>query len=101
MVAASGTLVLVMGIGAIFGPTTAAAMMSLVGPNGFFWWLAIVHVAIGVFAVYRMSKRAAPSVDEHVHMVPVSPRASPVAASLTLQDVRDEADRDLARMLRS
>lgn len=100
MVAASGTLVLVMGVGAIFGPTTAAVMMSFVGPNGFFWWLAIVHAAIGVFAVYRMSKRVAPSVDEHVHLVPVSPRCSPIATALTLQDVRDHTDRDLARMSR-
>lgn len=100
LVAASGTLVLVVGIGASFGPTTAAALMSIVGANGFFWWLAIVHAAIGVFAIYRMSKRAAPAVEEHTHLIPVSPPASPGGASLTLQTLRDHIDRDVAKMSR-
>ncbi len=97
MVAASGSLVLVQGIGAALGPLAAGAMMSFAGPSGYFWCLAVVHVAIGVFAVYRMSRRAAMPVDEQGPYAPVASSASPVAASLAPQAIRDQMDSDLAR----
>ena len=59
MVQASGTLVLIGGIGAIFGPTSAALAMQSLGAAGFFWWLAVIHAAIGLFALYRMTRRQA------------------------------------------
>lgn len=59
MVAASGTLVLVGGIGAFFGPTLVAASMDLFGPEGFFWSLAFTHALLGVFILYRMTQRPA------------------------------------------
>ncbi len=83
MVAASGSLVLVGGIGAAFGPVTLAGMMSGVGPTGFFWGLGLLHAAIGFFALYRMSRRAARPVEEQGTFVAVPPRASPVAAYLS------------------
>jgi MFS family permease len=101
MVAASATLVFVTGAGAIFGPTLAAVLMSVIGSNGFFWWLGSVHAVIGAFAIYRMTKSDATPVEEQTHCVPVPPRASPVSAYLTHSMVRDEMDRDLARFGRS
>lgn len=100
MVAASGSLVFVVGVGASLGPAAAALIMSVIGPNGFFWWLGAIHVAIGLFAIYRMTMRAATPVDEQGHCAPAPPRASPVSAYLTQTAVRDEMDRDLARMSR-
>ncbi len=101
MVAASATLVFVVGAGAIFGPTLAAVFMSVIGSNGFFWWLGSIHAGIGVFAIYRMTKSDATPVEEQTHYAPVPSRASPVAAYLTHSMVRDEMDRDLARLGRS
>lgn len=101
MVAASATLVFVGGAGAIFGPTLAAVLMSVIGSNGFFWWLGSIHAGIGVFAIYRMTKSDATPVEEQTHYVPVPSRASPVAAYLTHSMVGDEMDRDLARLGRS
>jgi hypothetical protein len=101
MVAASATLVFVGGAGAIFGPTLAAVFMSVIGSNGFFWWLGSVHAVIGVFAIYRMSKTSATPVEKQTHYAPVPSRASPVSAYLTQSMVRDEMDRDLARFGRS
>ena len=97
MVAASGTLILVAGIGASTGPALAAALMSVLGPSGFFWCLCGVHGAIGVFALYRMTRRAAVPVDEQTMYQPMPVRATPMAASITQATIRDHRDRDLAR----
>ncbi len=83
MVAASGSLVLVGGIGAAFGPITLAGLMTAVGPVGFFWGLGLIHAAIGFFALYRMSRRDSMPLHEQGSFVAVPPRASPVAAYLS------------------
>lgn len=59
MVAANSGLVLLYGIGAIFGPLTVGAVMTWVGPAGFFVYLAIIHGAVGAFALFRMVRRPA------------------------------------------
>jgi MFS family permease len=100
MVAASGTLVLVAGIGASLGPTLAAALMSVAGPAGFFWSLGAVHTAIGLFALYRMTRRPALPSDKQGIYQPMPPRSTPMAASITQAAVRDHRDRDLARLSR-
>jgi hypothetical protein len=91
MVAASGSLVLVGGIGAAFGPITLAGLMTALGPAGFFWGLGLIHAAIGVFAIYRMSRRASRPLDDQGAFVAVPPRASPVAAYLTPESPEAEA----------
>ena len=91
MVAASGSLVLVGGIGAAFGPVTLAGLMSVMGPTGYFWGLGLVHAAIGFFALYRMSRRAARPLEDQGAFVAVPPRASPVAAYLTPEGAETEA----------
>ncbi len=100
MVAASATLVLVGGLGAIMGPTLCASVMSLLGPVGFFWYLVAVHAGLAGFAVYRMTRRAPTPRDEQREFTVVSPRVSPVAAAIATQTVRDHRDQDLARLIR-
>ncbi|RED48082.1 MFS transporter [Aestuariispira insulae] len=58
MVAASGTLVLVSGLGAIFGPPAAAFAMEQFAADSFFWGTSVCFALIGVFALYRMTRRA-------------------------------------------
>jgi MFS family permease len=96
MIAASAGLVLVMGIGASLGPLTAGALMSAIGPNGYFWCLAVVHGAIGVFALYRMTIRPTLPLDDQAPYVPVISQTA-CATPLTL---RDAMDSDLAMMSR-
>ena len=100
MVAGSAALVLVMGIGASLGPLTAGAVMSAVGENGYFWCLALVHGAIGVFALYRMTVRSAVPLDDQAPFVPMTSQASPAAAAVAPLALRDAMDADLARMAR-
>ncbi len=91
MVAASGSLVLVGGIGAAFGPITLAGLMTALGPTGFFWGLGLIHAAIGFFALYRMSRRASMPLDEQGTFVAVPPRASPIAAYLSPEGPEEPA----------
>ncbi len=56
----SGGLLLTYGIGSVIGPSIAPLVMSLSGPSAMFAYTACVHAALGVYAVYRLSQRAAP-----------------------------------------
>jgi MFS family permease len=96
MVAASGSLVLVGGIGASFGPIALAGLMTALGPAGFFWGLGLIHAAIGFFALYRMSQRAPMPLDEQGTFVAVPPRTSPVAAYLSPESPEDPAESEAA-----
>jgi hypothetical protein len=58
MVAASGSLVLATGIGGVFGPLLSGGAMSAFGATGFFGFLLVAHVLLGLFALYRMRQRA-------------------------------------------
>lgn len=54
MVAASSTLILVFGVGATLGPSTAGLLMDAFGPAGFLVLLAGVQAGIVGFALHRM-----------------------------------------------
>ncbi len=82
MVGASSGLVLVTGLGAVVGPGIASAAMAYTAPAAFFWWLAAIHAAIGVFAIWRMTRRAPVPMDEQGAFVAMPPRASPMAAAM-------------------
>jgi MFS family permease len=82
IVPASGTLVLIGGVGAVFGPLSAAVAMQTFGPDGFFWWIALIHAAIGAFALYRMTRRQALPRAEQGSCVALAPRINPVGGAL-------------------
>ena len=56
-VAAGAGLQIIFGIGAMGGPFLASVFMNLYGPNGFFIFLGIFQLLIGVFGMYRITKR--------------------------------------------
>src|SRR3546814_5060656 len=55
MVAASGTLMLVGGTGAVLGPVAVSLLMRQMGPVGFFAWAPPVPPAICTFSPYRLT----------------------------------------------
>ena len=91
MVAASSGLILVAGTTAALGPLSAAAVMSWVGPNGFFWFLAAVHTVIGLFAVYRTAQRPAPPLEDQNPTLPVS-GTSVFAAASAMETAREQME---------
>jgi MFS family permease len=64
MIAASGALVLVGGIGAVTGPLLFASIMDAFGYQALFWSIAVIHGLTGLFAIYRMF-RSAPVPRDH------------------------------------
>tara|TARA_Y100001970_G_scaffold294032_1_gene446072 strand:+ start:4348 stop:5637 length:1290 start_codon:yes stop_codon:yes gene_type:complete len=56
-VAAGGGLQLIFGFGAISGPIICSLFMDWFDTNGFFIFLIISHVIIGLFGIYRMNVR--------------------------------------------
>ncbi|MBG77397.1 MAG: MFS transporter [Pelagibacteraceae bacterium] len=61
MVAASSTFAILVGLGSIIGPITVSIFMEGFGPDGFFIFLFITHILLGLFGLYRMGKRSKPS----------------------------------------
>ena len=57
MMAASSSLMLAYGVGAILGPVTVGEAMEHLGTLGYFIYLAAAHALIGLFAVWRMIRR--------------------------------------------
>ena len=56
-VAAGAGLQIIFGIGAMGGPFLCSVFMNMYGANGFFIFLGIFHTLIGLFGLYRMTKR--------------------------------------------
>ncbi len=98
MVSASGSLMMVGGAGAIFGPIIVSLLMRNMGSDGFFVCVAAVHFAIGLFALYRMARRAPLPLAEQSASVPVASTVSAPTAKLPVAAIRDQMDRDLAAM---
>lgn len=76
----SGSLLLVFGIGAIFGPLLAGTAMEMIGLTGLFSTMAGAHVVIAGYAFWRISVRAPLPSDEKAVFVPM-----PVARTSTPQ----------------
>ena len=90
MIAASGSLVLANGLGASMGPLFAAQFMNISGPAGFLLSLSIIHIAIGLFALYRMTRRATPK--DQGNYVPMDPQSASVAVALAAEEYIEYAE---------
>jgi len=99
MLAASSTLVLLCGIGAVMGPPLASYAMATVGTDGFLWYFVVVHLGIGLFALYRMSRRAATPMaeQENTAFAPHPGSMTPAFAAETIIEMTEgiaESDDD-------
>lgn len=89
MVAASSTMILIYGLGALLGPALASIMMSAFGTWGFFLIQVLAHTAVGLFALaYLMREPELPRAD-HTAFVSAPMRSSPMAAVLN-PEVQEE-----------
>lgn len=84
MAGASAGLIFLNGFGAVFGPTATGWVMEQAGPSGFFLFIGILYAALAAYAVFRMTRRAAPSVSGAFRGV--TPTASPLAVEAVLED---------------
>lgn len=83
MAAASGGLIFVNGIGAISGPVLLGWLMDTFGPYSFFGYLSAILGLSTIYAVYRMTQRAAPTTHATKSYSAVSPTSTVVAVELS------------------
>ena len=58
-VSAGAGMQIIFGLGAMMGPFLCSTLMSAFGTNGFFIYLLIFHLIIGLFGLYRITRREA------------------------------------------
>ena len=92
---ASGLLI-AYGLGASAGPVLTSSLMEMFGAATLFMVNAWVHGSLGVFALYRMFRRAPRPKAQQRPIVP-SPGGQFTSGQL-YSSMRDQVDRDLARM---
>jgi MFS family permease len=56
-VAAGAGLQIIFGLGAMGGPILCSIFMNFYGANGFFVFLGIFHLSVGLFGMYRITRR--------------------------------------------
>jgi MFS family permease len=95
MIAASGALVLVGGLGAITGPVLFAMLMDRFGDQALFWSIAAVHGLMGLFAMYRMIRSAPVPLDKQRPSTATAVHPSGSAIESIQQYTREETEFDL------
>ena len=90
MASASAQLLFVNGLGAIGGPLVTGWLMEQVGPGGFFLFIALLLATMAVYAMWRMTQRAAYSGDESAPYVPVVTSATPVTMDAVAEEWEDQ-----------
>jgi len=81
IVAASSSIARLVGLGSILGPILASSIMSIIGSNGFFVYLFVIHGILGLFGLYRLAKRTKPS-DLESQYVPLPRNITPAGMEL-------------------
>ena len=92
MAAASSGLLFINGLGAIAGPIVLGKMMDLMGAYGYFVILIALFVFLGLYAIYRMTRRAAAT--DTTSYTAVMPTGSPVALELAQEYAIVSANED-------
>jgi MFS family permease len=91
LVGASSTVLLANGMGAVLGPNLAGPLMQLLGVVGFVVFLAGVHALIGLFAIWRMTRRAAPPIEAQGPTIILPAQSTPARAVAQEAMLRERA----------
>lgn len=97
LVGASGTLVRINGSGALVGPLVATVLISVFGPQWFFWSLSGVFAVIVAFLAFRIFFREAMPQERQRRFMPYPARAGALAISIVVQPVRKAASKNAKR----
>ncbi|SNY89990.1 Predicted arabinose efflux permease, MFS family [Cohaesibacter sp. ES.047] len=94
----SGGLLLLFGIGSMFGPFAGGILMSMFGPAGLFYSTTVPHVMILAFAIWRMTQRTAVEEDDKTAFVPIAPMRTRTPQTIVLGDdeLTEEYSEDIA-----
>lgn len=95
-VAASASLVLALGLGAILGPASAGVLMQWLGPDGFLWDLAIMHVVMVAFGLYCIRVHPTRESDEQGHYVMTPSETAPLGSAWAEEATQEMGQLELA-----
>ena len=82
MASASGGLIFLTGIGAIFGPSIVGWLLDSYGAASYFWFIGSVMAIMGSYALYRMTQTSSTAVEDTNAYAPITPTSTPVAMEL-------------------
>lgn len=82
MTAASGGLIFINGLGSIAGPVVVGWMMSRFGANSFFIYIGVLMIMMSLYALYRMTQRVAPAIEDTSAYTLLAPTGALVAVEL-------------------
>ena len=82
MAAAAGGMVFINGLGAVAGPVITGWLMGGVGPWGFFLFISVLAFVMAIYAAYRMTQRAAPSIEDTDSYSPLGATGSGLIAEV-------------------
>jgi len=91
MPAASGGLLFLNGSGAMGGPVIAGYLMTVFGNHWFFIIIAVLLLAVCVYALYRMTQRDTVDLEEQVPMMAISPRTTSVLTEVAIEQAEEDA----------
>src|SRR3546814_7363659 len=77
MIAGGARMVLVNGMGSVGGPIVGGAAVGVVAPDALFVVMAVAYVVIGSYALFRMTRREAPSSEERASFTPTAVGVGP------------------------
>lgn len=89
MASASGGLMFINGLGAVVGPLVIGAMMSAMGPGGFFLYISVLTLLLAAYAGWRMTVRPAPAVETTGAYTAMTPATTVVAYEAALEAQAD------------
>ena len=82
MASASGGLIFLTGIGAIFGPSIVGWLLDAYGAASYFWFIGSVMAIMGSYALYRMTQTSSTAVEDTNAYAPITPTSPPIAMEL-------------------
>lgn len=91
MASASGGMIFLSGVGAIFGPSLVGWLMEVYGADSYFWFLAALMAIMGGYALYRMTQSASVAVEDTSAYAPVTPTSTPIAVEFAQEYAIDMA----------
>ncbi len=93
MASASGGLLFINGVGAVTGPVITGWIMSVIGPSGFWLFVAGLMLTLAAYAAYRMTRRKIKGQERGAY-VGVSPSASAVTLEAATEWAIDAAEEE-------
>ena len=96
MTSAAGTLIFASSLGMIIGPPLASLSIFIFGLGGYLPVIGCVHLTLGIYALWRMTQRAAiPQEGQGAH-ISVQMRTTPIAVSFSPEvdsiEVKDDKE---------